>query len=211
MKDWIMLKLNLFSGGGEISWIKIIIGTSIIIAFNNCSSKPSPEMIIELNYPVFYQKIKEHNLENIHKALSQQEIDSIEKKLNVPLPKSYKKFLSNCGGFWAFGGAVQMDNIHPFKHEFKSFYELSDVQKESVKQKGGQWPPPSNGMVCFAEFFLEADGDQVLFDTKDGLINGEYPIYYYSHETHPPHVRKIADSFEQWLNEFPDYFKDEDK
>jgi hypothetical protein len=31
-------------------------------------------------------------------------------------------------------------------------------------------------MLCFAEFFMEADGDQVLFDVSKGLINGEYPI-----------------------------------
>lgn len=32
-----------------------------------------------------------------------------------------------------------------------------------------------------AEYFLEDDGDQVLFKVADGLINGEYPVYYYAH------------------------------
>jgi hypothetical protein len=52
---------------------------------------------------------------------------------------------------------------------------------------------------------IEGDGDQLLFDISKGLIKGEYPVYYYAHEDTPPSVRKIADSFEQWLNEFLDY------
>lgn len=60
-------------------------------------------------------------------------------------------------------------------------------------------------MLCFAEFFMDADGDQVLWDISGGLRDGEYPIYYYAHEARPPSVRKIADSFETWLGEFLNY------
>jgi hypothetical protein len=35
-----------------------------------------------------------------------------------------------------------------------------------VDFKGGGWPPPSQGMLCFAEYSLEADGDQVLFEAS---------------------------------------------
>jgi len=27
-------------------------------------------------------------------------------------------------------------------------------------------------MLCFAEFFMEAEGDQVLFDVRAGRVNG---------------------------------------
>ena len=60
-------------------------------------------------------------------------------------------------------------------------------------------------MVCFAEFFMEADGDQVLFDVAKGMVNGEYPIMYYAHESNPPTVRKLAGDFETFLNDFLDY------
>jgi len=60
-------------------------------------------------------------------------------------------------------------------------------------------------MLCFAEFFMEADGDQVLWDVSRGLVDGEYPIYYYAHEARPPSVRKLADCFDTWLGEFLQY------
>jgi hypothetical protein len=60
-------------------------------------------------------------------------------------------------------------------------------------------------MLCFAEFFMEADGDQVLWDISQGLRDGEYPIYYYAHERRPPSVRKLADCFEMWVGEFLRY------
>ena len=46
---------------------------------------------------------------------------------------------------------------------------------------------------------VEADGDQVLWDVAAGLKDGEYPVYYYSHESSPPTVRQIAPGFREWL------------
>ena len=60
-------------------------------------------------------------------------------------------------------------------------------------------PPPSQGMLCFAEYFLEADGDQVLFDVSDGLIDGEYAACYYAHAESPARVTQVADSFAEWI------------
>jgi hypothetical protein len=164
----------------------------------------------ELKYPILLNK--ELQIENILSPLTSHKIDSIEKIIGVPLPNSYKYFLKSCGGFSAKGGVVQLGRQHPFIHEFESYEELTDEQKNVVKQKGGQWPPPSNGMICFGEFFLEADGDQVLFDTKEGLIDGEYPVYYYySHESYPPKVRKIANSFNDWIAKLPDYLDNDEE
>ena len=55
-------------------------------------------------------------------------------------------------------------------------------------------------MLCFAEYFAEADGDQVLFDTSH-QSGGEFPVVYYAHERRPPVVRTLAPSFEQFINE----------
>lgn len=75
------------------------------------------------------------------------------------------------------------------------------LKKEAIKAKGQSWPPPTEGMLCFAEYFRDADGDQVLFDVSEGLKDGEYPVYYYSHESIPATVAKVADSFSEWLND----------
>ena len=54
-------------------------------------------------------------------------------------------------------------------------------------------------ILCFADYFLEAGGDQAPFDVTGGLVDGEYPVYYY-HEG--PTVRKVADSFKEFLENF---------
>lgn len=103
------------------------------------------------------------------------------------------------------GGVVQFGAQHPFVHEFEPFNSLSPAQQTVVARKGGSWPPPSDGMLCFAEFFMEADGDQVLFDTSQGLVNGEYPVMYYAHDDRPPSVRRIASSFKEFMEAFLQY------
>ena len=60
-------------------------------------------------------------------------------------------------------------------------------------------------MLCFAEFFMEADGDQVLFYVPSGMVDGEYPIVYCAHEYRPPMVRKLADDSPSFISEFLDY------
>jgi hypothetical protein len=60
-------------------------------------------------------------------------------------------------------------------------------------------------MLCFAEFFLEADGDQGLFDVASGLVKGEYSIMYWGHEGRPPSVRKLADTFAEFTETFLEY------
>jgi hypothetical protein len=91
--------------------------------------------------------------------------------------------------------------------------KLTPQQRQVVNHKGGGWPPASQGMLCFAEFFMEADGDQVLWDVSSGLQEGEYPIYYYAHEARPPTVRKLSENFAMWLGEFLHYreFASEDE
>lgn len=144
-------------------------------------------------------------LENVLPGATHTELAVMEEELGIALPRSYKQLLALTRGFWLMGGAVQFGEQHPFFHEFPPLESLSPPQQRVVKQKGGHWPPPSNGMLCFAEFFLEADGDQVLFDVSRGLIDGEYPVMYYSHESRPPSVRQLAPTFFQFFEEFLEY------
>ncbi len=143
-------------------------------------------------------------MEEVLPGATEAELEELESSLGLALPESYKKLLRCSRGFWLFDGAIQLSTGHPFFHEFPRLEQLSRVQQLAVRTRGGSWPPASNGMLCFAEFFMEADGDQVLFDVSNGLIDGEYPVMYYAHEEQG-RGRKLADSFEQWLNEFLDY------
>jgi len=153
-------------------------------------------------FPAFHKSIVESDsadLEHVLAPATDAQLEAIEAELRLPLPTSYKRLLKCARGFWLFGGAVQFGLQHPFYHDFDPLESLTPRQRESVARKGGVWPPPSNGMLCIAEFFLEADGDQVLFDVSKGLRDGEYPVVYYAHEDIPASVRKIADSFEDFL------------
>ncbi len=55
---------------------------------------------------------------------------------------------------------------------------------------------PSEGMLCFADYWLDADGDQMLINPKD-LPNDDPPVYYYAHSI--PEVRPTKKTFSAWL------------
>ena len=160
-------------------------------------------------FPAFGKHLHEMGLANGIEAeqppASRDEIQRLEADLSVALPQSYKDFLECTTGFRMMNGTVQFGGQHPFFHDFPAWEELTAQRRESIRAKGRTWPPPSQGMLCFAEFFMEADGDQVLFDISGGLRDGEYPVFYYSHEAEPPSVRRLADSFGDWLNGFLGY------
>jgi hypothetical protein len=140
-------------------------------------------------------------------STSEQDILQIEFELGIPLPESYKSFLRCTRTLTMRGGTIRFGAEFPFFHDFPPFDQLTPAQQKNVMVKGGMWPPPSQGMLCFADFFLEADGDQLLFNVQHGLKGGEYPVIYYSHENHPPTVKKIADSFSEFLDNCFSYFK----
>jgi hypothetical protein len=156
-------------------------------------------------FPRFTELAPKFELEHVLPGASLPEVAEIEAELGVPLPESYKRMLQCARGFWLMGGVVQFGRQHPFPHEFPPLESLSAQHQAAIKKKGGVWPPPSNGMLCFAEFFMEADGDQVLFDTSKGLVQGEYPVVYYAHEARPPSVRLLAPSFGEFVEEFLQY------
>ena len=114
-------------------------------------------------------------------------------------------------GLTLLGGRIRFGVEHPFFYDFPPLATLNQKQLTVIELSGGNYPPPSQGMLCFAEFFMEADGDQVLWDVSSGMFSGEYPIYYYAHEENPPSVRKLSDNFKKWLGEFLDYEEFESK
>jgi hypothetical protein len=156
-------------------------------------------------FPRFAELAPERELENVSPPISDDELLALEAELGLPLPNSYKALLRCAREFWLLGGVVKFGAGHPFVHRFHPFSRLSEPQQRMVTIQGGKWPPPSEGMLCFAECSLEADGDQVLFDVRGGLIDGEYPVVYYAHEQWPPSVRQLAPSFAAFMEELLDY------
>lgn len=156
-------------------------------------------------FPRFAELARDRELEGVAPPMSSDEISELEAELGLPLPKSYKALLRCTRGFWILDGAVRFGDGHPFVHRFQPFSKLPESQQRIVTVQGGKWPPPSEGMLCFAGFSMEADGDQVLFDVSRGLIDGEYPVMYYAHEQWPPSVRRLAPGFAAFMEEFLDY------
>ena len=161
------------------------------------------------DFPEFYRALMERGGAQIEQVLppaTDAEIGEIETQCGVPLPVSYRRLLRCARGFDLLGGVVQFCVGHPFFHDFPP---REAVSAKAIRRSGGVWPPPSQGMLCFAEFFMEADGDQMLWDVSRGLCDGEYPIYYYAHNV--PSVRQLSANFESWLGEFLNYREFSDK
>ena len=90
------------------------------------------------------------------RGISEAEIQEIERLLGIPLPHSFRSFLACVNGYILNRPVAQMHRDHVWKHP--------------------------TGTICFANYFWEADGDQVVFDISQGLIDGEYPVLYYAHD-----------------------------
>ncbi len=149
---------------------------------------------VRVAFPDFAAKLGDgsaFDLEQVQPPASDGDLRESEESLGLPLPESYKSLL-RCGReFWLLGGVVQFGFQHPFLHEFDPLDERT--------------ARPTRGMVCIAEFWMEADGDQVLFDVSGGLMEGEYPVVYYAHESRPPSVRRLANTFPEFLAGLLDY------
>jgi len=127
------------------------------------------------------------------------EIEQLEREeLEQSLPPSYRAFLQIAGGMCLQGGAVRIHGRQLFFLYFPPLESMKwEQRRQAGRQNGGVWPPPSEGMLCFADFWSEGDGDQALFDVSGGLVDGEYPVFYYNHDQGS--TRRIADGFRDWL------------
>ncbi len=139
-------------------------------------------------------------IDRILPGLTTDEINARERELGILLPNTYKQFLSTSAGFWLFDGAVQFSGNHPYRLTFPSYESLNDDDKKIVASNGGLWPPPSDGMICFGEYFEGDVGCSLMFDTNDKMKDGEYKISHYYFRASPPRAELVADSFLEWLD-----------
>ncbi len=99
----------------------------------------------------------------------------------TPLPAAYRRFLARTREL-VIGDTLQLTRSHPFTHT-----------SEKVAL-------PTEGMLCFGEYWFEADGDQVLFDLRDGTPD-DPPVLYYAHGRRT--VEQVAPSFTRWVESLP--------
>lgn len=162
---------------------------------------------VSVHFPGFARHLdpaQPYLLEEILPPASPANLAKLETRLGIPLPETYKRLLSCARGFWLKGGRYQFGAEHPFFQNFKPFETLSPAQQQRIRDRNQSWPPPSQGMLCFAEAHILADGDQLLFDVSRGLIDGDYPVFYYDHESSPPSVHPVASSFAEFIESFLD-------
>src|SRR5690349_592558 len=101
-------------------------------------------------FPNFYRLLqigKGDPIEEVLPGATEDEIMAEERLLGIPLPDSYKRFLRCTRGFWLRGGIITFGAEMPFFHKFRPLARLTPQQREQVWRKGGQWPPPSRGML----------------------------------------------------------------
>ena len=128
-------------------------------------------------YPKFARLLKRRTdlIIELQPGATDEKLATEERLLGLSLPEKLKTLLRASRQIQLEG----FDLGHLFFHEQR-----------------GKVPGASHGMLCFADYFLEADGDQMLLDPRD-LPADDPPVYYYAHAV--PEVRPLAQSFSAWL------------
>lgn len=100
-------------------------------------------------------------------------IEKAEKRLNLPLPESYKWWLRHYGGGEIFGEEV----YSIYKQDFDTVVGGDIVHMHELNKKDPYFDDENKLEICDAD-----QGDQVFyFDISQMDENNEYPVYeYYS-------------------------------
>ncbi len=133
--------------------------------------------LLKPHFPIFAALLKQQDEQAIElaAAATEAQLQELDERLGIQLPGQLKLLLK-CSSRIELAGLC-LGNL--FIHETQSGI-----------------PGPSTGMLCIADYFLEADGDQVLIDPRE-LPADDPPVYYYAHDI--PEVRPLADRFSGWL------------
>lgn len=118
-------------------------------------------------------------VEELGEPASDEQIEHLEQSLGAKLAASYSRFLT-CTSVLVYSDWAQIGLPYTFRHP-----DAPDL--------------PSAGRICFGEYWLESDGDQVVFDDADA--DREPAVLYYNHSE--PSVRVLAEDFTAWLESLP--------
>ncbi|OAI39927.1 hypothetical protein AYO40_05275 [Planctomycetaceae bacterium SCGC AG-212-D15] len=140
---------------------------------------------ISTHFPKFARFLKKRatDIETMEPPATAIELADLERSLGVALPEIHKQFLL-CTRSLRIGG-LDLSVIHA---------DIVSSPKDLTL--------PTEGMLAIADYFLEADGDQVLF-APDSLGESDPPVFYYAHAGLPPAVRQMSPHFSTWIESLP--------
>jgi hypothetical protein len=140
---------------------------------------------IEAHFPLFGKFLRSNSarMREMSNPASAEDMIAIQAHLGFDLPEAYVRLL-RCVRTLAVGDTLRLALTHPFIHRSKSPQTQTD------------------GMLCIADFWIEADGDQALIDVTTHT-GADPPVLYYAHESTGSKVRKIADRFTDWIESLP--------
>jgi hypothetical protein len=138
-------------------------------------------------------------------------LSHLQDSLGIYLPDSYKDLLRRAKGFSFLSGVATIGRYHYFP-DFEPF-EAGSFERGGMIQISGGWPPPPKSVLHFGAFSSPPEAGDLLFDARQGLQGGEYPILYCEHksescgliEAKGQTVRTIASNFPELLDRFFDF------
>lgn len=136
-------------------------------------------------FPDFAQFLRRRarELDDFGPSASKEDLEILRSAIGESIPRSLREFLLHTRSF-------RVGNLIDFDIEDMAPLDFSEIP-ESER-------PRAHGMVLLCNFWLEADGDQLVFDQHE-VVGGECPIFYYSHESRPPRLTRVADTFDGLL------------
>jgi hypothetical protein len=140
--------------------------------------------VLAANYPKLatFLKKRVESIDCLGEPATESETSNVERSLGVSLPRAFRRFLGCTRALTLDGIAIGLEQV--FRHPALI---------------GDQAPGTEN--LCIADYALEADGDQVLFDLRSAL--DDPPVYYYAHAAARKLARPLAPSFTAWLESLP--------
>lgn len=132
-------------------------------------------------FPKFARFLKKRidKIDRLEEPATLQELAALEESLGVPLPSSFKRFLECTKSMSLDGFSIGVGSVC-----------------EHIAAVDGQSQPGKS--ICIAEYWLEADGDQVLLEHTPAPAD-DPPVFYYAHEARKSAARKLAPSFSAWI------------
>jgi hypothetical protein len=164
---------------------------------------------VAARFPTFARRLGDP--QDVEPPASDDDLFHLQESLGVSLPDSYKDLLRCAKAFSFLSGVATIGRYHYFP-DFEPF-DAGSFERGGVIQVPGGWPPPSKSVLHFGAFSSPPDAGDLLFDARQGLLGGEYPILYCEHisgscayiEAKGQTARTIAGNFPELLDRFFGY------
>lgn len=130
-----------------------------------------------------FLKKRASDIDQLAEPASESDIRTLEEGLGISLPMVVIQFFKCTKSLRLDGLSLGLDQV--FQHPASI-----DEQHSATKA------------ICIAEYWLEADGDQVLLESTSRPAD-DPPVFYYAHSGGKIKVRKLASSFSAWIESLP--------